>query len=79
MANRVFFKPCPEVFIQVSWLRVVVKVLLNAKITDPSIYGYFQICIDNIPFPQKKFIFKRNYVELFKASLAQRARKEVNS
>ena len=36
MANSVFLKPCPKVFIQVIWLRVVVKVVLNAKITDPK-------------------------------------------
>ena len=27
-------KPCPEVFMQVLLLRVVVRVFLNAKITD---------------------------------------------
>ena len=31
-----FLKPCPEVVIQVLLLRVVVKVFLNAKITDPK-------------------------------------------
>ena len=34
VANRVFLKPCPEVFIQVLWLRVVVNVSSSRKTTD---------------------------------------------
>ena len=51
-----FFKPCPKVFIQVLWLRVVVKVVLNAKITDPKYLWVLLGCL-NSPILKKGRIY----------------------